>query len=277
MSKYCEAVARGRETYMKKQDMAIAVISFDKYSDIWDIFAKCINTFWSDRTYNTYLVTNEACPTYQGIHVLATGREFSWSHRVRTALDAIQEDYILLLLEDYLISEKVDNLQMEEALRHMKEMDLDYLRIVPIPKIKGSKRKKIVAITSKMVYGVNLQAAIWKKEYLLKTLSDKHFSAWEFEARQKFGEATRVEGKCYASNDFVIKYLNGIIQGKWYKKTLDNFSSMGIKISLGERAVMSNKDMLRENVRNFFLHHIPPRIICTLKPIAQKMGFKFVT
>ena len=262
---------------MNNPNMAIAVISFDKYSDIWDVFALCLNRFWPSRAYNTYLVTNNAQPSYEGITVVTSGDEISWSHRVRTALDSIQEDYVLLLLEDYLISEKVDDAKVTDALEYMKEQDLDYLRIAPIPKLKGTKSAKFSAITPNMVYGVNLQAAIWKKEYLLKTLADGNFSAWEFEARQKFGEPTRVEGKCSASNDFVIKYLNGIIQGKWYINTVEAFAAMGIEIPLGERSVMTEKDMRRENIRNFFLHHIPPRLIRALKPIAKKLGFKFVT
>lgn len=262
---------------MKNQDMAIAVISFDKYSDIWDVFALCMNKFWSDRPYNTYLVNNEACPKYEGIKVLNTGKEISWSYRVRTALDAIQEEYIMLLLEDYLICESVDNSKVEEALQYMKQQNLDYLRIAPIPRIKSDKDEKFSEITSKMIYGVNLQAAIWKKDYLLRTLSDVDFSAWEFEARQKYGEVTRVDGKCHAANDFVVNYLNGIIQGKWYIKTVESFANIGIEIPLGERSIMTDKDMRRENIRNFFLHHIPPKVIRALKPIAKKMGFKFVT
>ena len=198
------------EAYMINQDMAIAIISFDGYSDIWDVFALCINKFWKDRAYKTYLVTNDAHPLYEGIKIVNTGREVSWSHRVRTALDSIPEEYVLLLLEDYLISEKVDNAKVGEALTYMINEGLDYLRIAPIPKIKKAKHVQFAPITSKTLYGVNLQAAIWKKEYLLKTLSDENLSAWEFEARQKFGEETRVEGKCYAASNFVIKYLNGI-------------------------------------------------------------------
>ena len=259
------------------KDMAIAVISFDGYSDIWDVFSLCINRFWSDRTYKTYLINNTAQPIYEGIEILNTGTEVSWSHRVRTALGFIEEEYVLLLLEDYLISEKVDNRKVDQTLKYMKEQGLDYLRIAPIPKMRKGKGAEFSEITSDMMYGVNLQAAIWKKEYLLKTLSDINFSAWEFEARQKMGENTRVSGKCYAANNFVIKYLNGIIQGKWYIKTIESFSLQGIDIPLGDREVMKEKDMRRENIRNFFLHHIPPKIIRILKPIAKKIGFKFVT
>lgn len=263
---------------MNNQNMAIAVISFDKYSDIWDVFVLCINKYWKNRKYATYLVTNEACPKYDGIEIVNTGKEVSWSYRVRTALNTISEEYIMLLLEDYLISEDVDNEKVDKALKYMKKQGLDYLRIAPIPVIKNAKREDFAsAITPNMIYGVNLQAAIWKRDYLLKVLTNEDYNAWEIEARQKFGEPTRVDGKCYAANDFVIQYLNGIIQGKWYIKTVESFAALGIEIPLGERTVMTDKDMRRENIRNFFLHHVPPKLIYVLKPLAKKLGFRFVT
>lgn len=263
---------------MNDQDMAITVVSFDKYSDIWDVFALCLNRFWKERDYTTYLITNEAHPVYEGIKIVKTGKEVSWSYRVRKALESIQEEYIMLLLEDYLISEDVSNGRVKKALKYMKDHNLDYLRIAPIPAIKNAKRSEFATpITPNMVYGVNLQAAIWKREYLLQILTEDNFSAWEIEARQKFGEPTRSDGKCYATNGFVIHYLNGIIQGKWYIKTIESFASQGIKIPLGKRSVMTDKDMRRENIRNYLLHHIPPKLIYALKPIAKKLGFKFVT
>ena len=207
---------------MNNQDMSIIVVSFDKYSDIWDIFVLCINKYWKDRQFATYLVTNDANPVYEGIEVINTGKEISWSYRIRKALESIKEEYIMLLLEDYLISEKVDNDSIKKTLEYMKSHDLDYLRIVPIPVMKNVKRGEFASpISSNMIYGVNLQAAIWKKSYLFQVLTKENFSAWEIEARQKFGEPTRIAGKCYATNDFVIRYLNGIIQGKWYMKTME--------------------------------------------------------
>ena len=263
---------------MSNQNMAIAVVSFDKYSDIWDIFALCINKYWKNRPYKTYLITNDAHPIYDGIEIVNTGSEVSWSYRVRKALELIKEEYVMLLLEDYLIDEVVDNGRVENTLNYVKRNDLDYLRIVPIPVMKKSKSGEFAtAITSNMVYGVNLQAAIWKRDYLLHVISGENLSAWEVEARQKFGSPTRIDGKCYATTEYIIQYLNGIIQGKWYIKTIESFAVRGIEIPLGERNVMTDKDMRRENMRNFLLHHIPPKVIHTLKPVAKKLGFKFVT
>lgn len=263
---------------MSDQSTAIMVVSFDKYSDIWDVFFLCLNRFWKGRECKTYLVTNNLCPVYDGVEVIKTGFEISWSHRVRAALEMIQEEYIILLLEDYLIAQEVDETKVTNALNYMQENNLDYLRIVPIPKIKKRTHGEFaLKITDKMMYGVNLQAAIWKKSYLLKLLDDANFSAWEFEARQKFGAPTRITGDCQATNEYTIYYLNGIIQGKWYIKSIETLTSLGINITLGDRSVMTEKEIRREKIRGFFLHHLPPKIICMLKPIAKKLGFKFVT
>ena len=263
---------------MDNQNVAIAVVSFDKYSDVWDVFALCINKYWKDRPYKTYLITNDASPKYNGIEIVKTGEEVSWSYRVKKALETIREEYIMLLLEDYLISEDVDNDRVENALKYMKSNAVDYLRIAPIPTIKNTKSGEFAtALTSNMVYGVNLQAAIWKRDYLLKVINEENLSAWEVEARQKFGSPTRIEGKCCATNDFIVQYLNGIIQGKWYIKTIEGLATCGIEVPLGERSVMTDKDMRRENMRNYLLHHISPKVIHRLKPVAKKLGFKFVT
>ena len=263
---------------MKKEDVAIVVVSFDKYSDIWDVFETCINRFWGNRPYSTYLITNEKKPSYEGISVITTGKEESWSVRVNRALEKIKEKYLILLLEDYLIDEMVDNEFLQNTLIYVEQNNMDYFRIAPIPRIHGRANEfHAIQIKDQVLYGVNLQAAIWRKEYLKSIVSKGSFNAWEFEARQKLGLETRIEGNCYASNVYIIHYLNGIIQGKWYSNTINSFKSKGIEIPLGNRALMKKKEMAKEKWKNFLLHHIPPRMVGKLKPLAKKMGFKFVT
>ena len=263
---------------MDNNDLAILIVSFDGYSDIWDAFELCINKHWKDRKVNTYLISNNLEPNYDNISVIKTGNEVSWSNRLRVALKDLKEKYVLLLLEDYLIDSKVNNILYEKAVNYLINNDIDYLRIAPIPKLKKSNKATFATeITKNMVYGVNLQAALWKKSYLMRTLYDDDFSAWEFEARQKFSSSHRINGKCYATNAYIISYLNGIIQGKWYLKTLCALEKQGVVIEKYNRSVMTDSDMKREKFRNFLLHHIPPQIIQIVKPIAKKMGFYFVT
>ena len=259
-----------------EKNVAVMVVSFDGYADVWDTFAECINKYWKDRVYNTYLITNNMLPNYEDIKVIKTGEEVSWSARMRTALQYIKEEYIILLLEDYLVDKVVDNDAVKEAVEFAKEKGTDYLRIAPIPKLRGASGYATI-IDKMQLYGVNLQASIWKKEYLRKLLGNDNFSAWEFEARQKFGSDERIDGMCYASNRYVIHYLNGIIQGKWNIKTLEQLKNIGISVHTGNRNVMKKSELIREDIRNFFSHAIPPQIIRMIKPVAKKMGLKFVT
>lgn len=260
------------------KEVAIVVVSFDKYCDIWDVFALCLNKYWCNRPYPTYLVTNNLKPQYDGISVIATGDETSWSERVNKALESISENYLIVLLEDYLIDVPVDNSLIDKSIDYMKDNNVDYFRIVPIPVIKGKADSfNIIPISKQSLYGVNLQAAIWNKKYLKEIVSKGSFSAWEFEARQKLTSSNRIEGKCVASKVNIINYENGIIQGKWYQKSISVLKQKGINISLGKRSIMTEKDMRREKFRNFLLHSLPPSMISKLKPLAKKLGFRFVT
>lgn len=262
---------------MNSNDTVILVDSFDGYSDIWETFAKGFNIFWKDRPYDTYLVTNNLKPDFEGIGVITTGEEISWSRRLRTALQKLDCKYVILLLEDYLICEKADNSDIERIMSEFREKNMDYLRIAPIPKTEGAKGNEPVKLSEKSLYGVNLQAGIWKKEYLLKLLCDDDFSAWQFEARQKNGAETQIKGENFALGYFLIPYLNGVIQGKWFPKTVESYKKLGIEIPTDSRGVMSRKQVLKWQARTGLAHHVPKGIIRAVKPVAKKLGFHFVT
>lgn len=261
------------------QSMAIVVLSFDGYSDLWNNFFFLFNKYWSDNKYPIYLVTNNAKPSYKGVTILNVGDEVSWSRRAREAMKMINEDYIMLMLEDYFIGEKVDSNHIKDLLEYTKSHQIDYLRIVPVPKTKYMCKESngIHTMREDRPYGINLQAAIWKKSYFIKSLANGNYSAWEFEKRQKIESPFRVKGKCEVVDYWPLLILNGVIQGKWYRITLNYFEKQGIKINLGDRKIMSRKDTITIEIRKYLLRVIPIGIQKTLKPLLKRMGFKFVT
>lgn len=261
------------------QSMAIVILSFDGYSDLWDTFFLLFNQYWNDNKYPIYLVTNTARPKYEGVTVLNVGDEVSWSSRARDAIKMIKEDYILLMLEDYFIGERVDSNHIEKLLDYTQSQQIDYLRIVPVPKTKYTNKSNngIHDMREDRPYGTNLQAAIWKKNYFLEALGNGDYTAWEFEKRQKTDSPFRVKGKCKVVDYWALIILNGVIQGKWYRSTLNYFKKQGININLGEREIVSLKDTITIEIRKYLLRVIPVGIQKTLKPLLKKVGFKFVT
>lgn len=259
---------------MKK---AIVVISFDGYKDLWNTFFECYEMFFHDCTLPIYLITNNEIPNYPHVNVVATGDEISWSCRVRKALEKIPEDTLLVLLEDYFLCEKTNSEKIDGLFRIFAENDYDYLRVIPIPMQYKRKPKGAYPLDPSALYGVNLQAAIWKKSYLQKLLYDDDFSAWEFEARQKTSSTTRIDGNCAALNYAGLNYLNGVIQGKWYPRTVKKLKKYGITVPTDKRLVIKRRRLITMDIKNWLAHHVPVRIIRILKPVAVRAGYKFVT
>lgn len=262
-----------------KNSTAVVILSFDGYSDLWDTSISLLNRYWDDNKYPIYLVTNKKLPKYQGITVINVGEEVSWSRRARDAMSMVKEEYIILLLEDYFVGKKVNSQHIEDLLEYTRGNDLDYLRIVPVPKTKykNSTLNGIHSMRQDRPYGINLQAAIWKKSYFIKTLAGGDYNAWEYEKRQKTDSPDRVNGKCEVLDYYAIEILNGVIQGKWYINTLNYFEKKDIKIELGKREVMNYKEVFVMEVRKYLLRVVPVGFQKWMKPILKKIGFKFVT
>lgn len=258
-------------------EKAIVVISFDGYKDLWETFFKCYEKFFPDCALPIYLITNNEMPTYPRVTVVTTGEEVSWSHRVRNALEQILEDTLLVMLEDYFLCEKTSSAKIDELFRIFSENTYDYLRVIPIPHQYKRKPNGAYPLDSSALYGVNLQAAIWKKSYLQKLLYNDDFSAWEFEARQKNGSPSRIDGKCATLNYIGLNYLNGVIQGKWYPRTVKKLKEYGIIVATDKRQIIKRRKLLAMDARNWLSHHMPVKIIRAVKPIAVRIGCKFVT
>lgn len=259
------------------EDRAVVIITFDGYRDVWNTFFECYNKFWAERNVPTYLVTNETTPIFNGVQVITTGTEISWSRRVRTALSQIKEEKLLVLLEDYFFCEEINNNDIDKLFFKFDKDHLDYLRLIPIPYEYKHKEKGLYPLDERFIYGVNLQASIWRKEYLKKLLYDDDFSAWEFEARQKNDSKLKINGKCATLNYVGLNYLNGVIQGKWYPKTVSKLKKSGIVIDTSKRDMIHRRKLIPMYIQNWLLHHIPKNIINSAKPLLSKMGVKFVT
>lgn len=171
-----------------QQMVAVLVLSFDGNSDMWDPFFRLFFRYWPDCQYKVYLTVNEKNFVHERVEVISTGRPVSWSDELLTAIDKVQEDYVLVFLEDYFLYQKVNSSEIEHLLNVMMEKDADFFRLGTFPAryrelwpaspLKGSPGLNKVDPTAR--YLVNLQCGIWKKEVLKKLLVSGE-SPWQFE------------------------------------------------------------------------------------------------
>lgn len=258
-------------------NFALVILSCDKYSDTWKPFFQCLSLFWTSKIGQTYLVTNELTDNeLDDVVTIKTGIELSWSSKVRKAIDSIEEEFILVMLDDYFLIEKINNIVIQGLLKLSEINHIDYLSLIPTRR-KIKMLNGISIISEKNLYGKTLQPAIWRKDYLKKCLYNDDFSAWEFENRQKIRSKTKIVGLDCCTNKAEIKFVNGVLQGKWYPSSLRIMSKLNIRIDLSRRNQLPIMSVIKYRLRVVLAKLIPVFIIRKSRKLLEKMGFKFIT
>lgn len=245
-------------------DIAILVLSTDSFNDCWDPFFKLLNKYW-DCSYKIYLATE----TLQydndklNISVINTWSHKSqkrptWSESLLIALNAINKPYVLLMLDDYFIDDKVDIDALNYVYRTMKNYDLDMVTLTE----HGLQRRSIKSmhnllnlVTKDTKYRLSTSPSIWKTSVLISHI-DQRETGWEFEVfgskRSKklpfdFYIADGVNG--ISMRKGIVPYFSsrddtGIIKGKWQKGIEQLFESNNIFVDFSKRGFYTHKNWL---------------------------------
>lgn len=263
-------------------NVAVVVASFDGYKDVWPAFVAAKKKNWPDCPYKTYMISNFDFVDSIEIEPICTGEEINWCDRMEKALKKIPEETFILLLEDYLIGNKVQTRIVQKYMDLFKKNQMKYLRLINIPKANCKSNSPVVPISDNMEYGINLQPAVWSKKYfmsLLQTTGGKR-SAWDFEVsllkEAQKGENCLKEG-CYTTETNLLNIHNGVLKGKWFPNEVKFFRERGIDINTDTRQILSNKEVLEYQVRLLLREMMSPSMRKILKRVLKKWGYKFAS
>ncbi len=234
--------------------IAILVNSCDLYEDAWDPFFELFKIQWPDCPYKIYLNTEEKNYTCRSLNVktILTGKNVLWTKRIKKALDEIDADYILFMLEDFFLLEQVNKEKFEIVLSEMhKQSDVGFVFFSPrgVKYDMEYKDGTIFTDVSKYAdYRVNACLGLWKKEFLLQMLY-LDGSPWEFEHN-----ATRLswlsKSRCCVINpefssiftySILISEGYGITQRKWLPKNKELFDKHSISVNFDNLGILEKK------------------------------------
>lgn len=242
----------------QNNDLAILVVSYDGYSDLWDDFFNLLKANWPDRHFPTYLANNIKKPNYPGVRVINCGEDAQWSKRTTIALEQIKEPYVCLLLEDYFIGDKVNNRFILDAIELMKQDQISYYKLNSFSKIRTKKYKhynNIQLIPSGLEYGVSLQAAIWDKKFLIKLLGKENYSAWKFEHDRN---REKLDSELFVfDNRNILNICHGVAKGKYLPSAISYFNDKNYSLDTSKRDMMSNKQFLIFKCKGILINLTP--------------------
>lgn len=231
------------------KNCSVVVLTCDSYSDLWEPFFILKNRYWNDCPYETYLITEtKECEYCKTINI----NEKIWTKRVREGLKKIKSDYVIILLEDFFIRDKVDNERIEYCMNHfdkntaMFNFEKSYDENDIDSGVEGFKKKSETA-----PYKCSCQAAIWDRKKLIKLLAVDG-SAWDWEVNPPIEHYDFYIN----SGDYVFNYgykdykWFGVCKGKWIKNdVVPLFKKENIKIDYSIRGFYKEDSIIKRGIR----------------------------
>src|SRR6266568_9360967 len=93
--------------------IAVLVVSCDPYSDVWAPFFTLFWKYWPDCPYPVYLGTNEKTVPHNSVTTLRVGTDRDWSSNLREMLRQLRAEHVMLFLEDFFITARVDTASIQ--------------------------------------------------------------------------------------------------------------------------------------------------------------------
>lgn len=255
------------------------IIGCKKHEEIAKRFYDLTNLLWpeilDDVVFCTDEVTDYQMNFSKGNMVCEPNQKYS--DRIKKGLSKIESDYVLLLLDDYYFTKKINATAFDELMSEIRKNDINYCKLIGLPKC-FSKYKAIKhthRIKKQTHYGVSLQPSIWKKDALLEALSlCTGSSAWEVEgAFSSYQE--KYYSSCITFNKNYLSIKNGVVRGKVTPGTNKMLKKNGVDILDIEKIPYFKYKafMLKQHVAM----HLPVFIRKFGKKIGMRVGKKYYT
>lgn len=226
----------------------VLVCSCDAYSDLWDPFFYLFHTYWPQCQFKVLLSTESK--DYQNgeidIEVVhpKDKKDVPWGKRIKLAVKKINTPYIILLLDDFFLTNFVDTQKIETCIKWLDENE-DIANFSFVPSLwKDSPDRDFPGFELRPNggrYKVNCQAGLWRTEMLYELIKP-YEDPWEFEWRASCRSDLK-PWRFYAAakpKPWVFDYDfssggGGVHRGKWTTGVKTLFDKHNIKMDFSLR------------------------------------------
>lgn len=258
-------------------DLAIIVLTCDKYSDLWAPFFYCFHRYWPMCPFPIYLFANEKrFESDKGVITVLSGPDRDWSSSIKACLEQIQHEYVMVLFDDVFLCEPVETAVFAPLLSWLDRNKPAYLRFRPVPRPDERINKEIGRYHELTLYRTAV-LAIWRRDVFLDILKPGE-SAWQLETdgAQRSTRYPDFYG-CYRA---ILNYVHGVEKGKWFPAAVRWLDEIGAVVSATDRQVMTQKDLaksvfahLREVIFNRSPASVRPYLVHASRTARKLFGY----
>ena len=193
------------------------------------------------------LLSNNKSYVSHKVNTIKVGKDISWSDNLLRGIQELKNDYILVLLDDLLLKNKISNNYFNQISNWVSKNDPNYLRLCISHK--PNYFDDLIGELPKFTpYKTSTMPSIWKKS-VLKELLKEGESAWDFEINGS--KRAYKYDRFYAVYNNFIFYKNSIIKGKWRRSIIKDDTNYGLNIKDLSRPIMTLKEEYEYSFRKF--------------------------
>ena len=196
-------------------EIPIIVSSFDDRQACWPAWCHGFQKYLSDWNGPLLFLSNfikSPCG-----HAMLTGQEKRWPFMIKSALNFFPASIVIMTLEDFWITRKVNCQEILEYVQLIEHNIVDYIRLYPnpYPDHPFTEDSRLGILDTEAYFRASTQMSLWRKDILLDLICDSE-TIWEFEERgtersRKYG------GRFLSVNDlsYGVNYVHAVEQGTW--------------------------------------------------------------
>ena len=161
-------------------DVALVVVSCDRYSDLWVPFFSLHRKYWPDNPYKTYLIANERDVDFPGVENIKVGPDISYGDNLLKALAIIPERWVILWLDDLFLYDRVDSYAVEGIVNEFRKFGCGYLKMSSDMPYSFSTGGVIGPLPKGIRYRTAIGIGLYERTTLAKLISPGA-SAWDID------------------------------------------------------------------------------------------------
>jgi len=255
-------------------EVAVLVVSCDKYSDLWEPFFTLFSMYWKPCPFKLYLLSNREKWEKWNVTNLLVGEDVSWSDSLKSGLEMLSEPYVLMTLDDLFLCNFVPNDNVIKITNWALLNNVNHIRMNPYPKADKPFNNLVGLVSKNTRYRTSTVFTLWKRKILEKLLLEGE-SPWDFEIIGS--ERSNNYDGFYAAWDIHFPYLNGIIKAKWNRSAASFIKSKGIETNFEKREIMTRSEYeiyKLKKLRNNWLRVLPATYRQKLTQLAENIMSK---
>jgi len=200
------------------ENVAVLVVSCDKYSDIWDLFFNTFEKYWADCPYPIYLGANNKIYNRKGVIQINIGEDLSYSENLAKMMDCIDAEHIIIWVDDLMLTTSVNTKHIKEIVKYSIENNFDYVKLLPnFPYAYNEEAHGIGRLPNGIRYQISIGIALVKKNFMMSVIAGKR-TAWDLEhdISKNISKSNdlNIYSLCSDSQRHPLSYINILGKGK---------------------------------------------------------------